>query len=74
VYDVWGMSALIVSIAFALLGLTGIYLWFHFHKERKIGAILLGLNLAYSLGLIVASLEVMSHVLTMNHRNLLRVG
>jgi hypothetical protein len=53
VYDVWGMSALIVSIAFALLGLTGIYLWFHFHKERKIGAILLGLNLAYSLGLIV---------------------
>jgi len=51
--NVWGLSAFVVSIIFALLGLTGIYMWFHFHKERKIGAILLGLNLAYSLGLIV---------------------
>jgi hypothetical protein len=53
VHNAWGIAALLVSIAFALLGLTGIYLWFHFHKERKIGTILLGLNLAYSLGLIV---------------------
>jgi hypothetical protein len=53
VHNAWGISALMVSIAFALLGLTGLCLWFHFHKERKIGAILLGLNLAYSLGLIV---------------------
>ncbi len=53
VYNAWGLSALVVSIAFFLLGLTGLYMWFHFHNERKIGAILLGLNLAYSLGLIV---------------------
>jgi hypothetical protein len=53
VHNAWGISALVVSIAFALLGLTGIYMWFHFHKERKIGAVLLALNLAYSLSLIV---------------------
>jgi hypothetical protein len=53
VYNARGMSGLVVSIVFALLGLTGIYMWFHFHKERKIGAVLLGLNLAYSVSLIV---------------------
>ena len=51
--NIWGISALVVSIVFALLGLTGIYMWFHFHKERKIGAVLLALNLAYSLSLII---------------------
>jgi hypothetical protein len=50
---IWAVFVVIVSIALILQGLTGIYLWFHFHKERRIGAILLGINLLYSFGLIV---------------------
>jgi hypothetical protein len=52
-HNVWAAFVVIVSIALILQGLTGIYLWFHFHKERRIGAILLGINLLYSFGLIV---------------------
>ena len=51
--NIWAVFVVIVSIALILQGLTGIYLWFHFHKESRIGAILLGINLLYSFGLIV---------------------
>jgi hypothetical protein len=53
VHNGWSVFVVVVSIALILQGLTGIYLWFHFHKERKIGAILLSANLAYSFGLMV---------------------
>ncbi len=53
IHNIWAVFVVVVSIALILQGLTGIYLWFHFHKERKIGVILLSVNLAYSFGLIV---------------------
>jgi hypothetical protein len=53
VHNIWAIFVVAVSIALILQGLTGIYLWFHFHKERRIGAILLGVNLVYSFGLMV---------------------
>lgn len=52
VVDVWGGWVLLVSICLIVLGLTGIYMWFHFYKERLIGLILLALSLGYSLSLI----------------------
>lgn len=51
--NLWGALVSIVSAGLVLLGLTGIYLWFHDHEERTIGALLLGLNLAYCLTLMV---------------------
>jgi hypothetical protein len=51
--NAWGTFVIVVSIALILLSLTGIYLWFHFHSERRIGTWLLGFNLVYSLVLIV---------------------
>lgn len=51
--DLVGGLVLLASLTLILLGLTGIYLWFQFHEERKIGAVLLGLSLAYSLTLMI---------------------
>ncbi len=50
--DAWGGWVVAVSICLIILGLTGIYMWFHFYKERLIGLILLALSLGYSLTLI----------------------
>ncbi len=52
-WNVWGAMAGFISLGLILLGLTGIYLWFKIHKERKIGLVLLALNLGYSLTLMV---------------------
>ncbi len=51
--NLWGALVGIVSAGLILLALTGLYLWFYYHEERKIGAALLALNLAYSLTLLV---------------------
>jgi hypothetical protein len=51
--NIWGGLVAVVSAGLILLAMTGIYLWFKLHKERLIGAILLTLNLAYSLTLMV---------------------
>ncbi len=50
--DAWGTLVLIVSIMLIAIGVTGIYLWFHVHRERTIGIVLLGLNLAICLTLL----------------------
>jgi hypothetical protein len=42
----------LVSVAFLLIGATGIYLWFKIHTERTIGIILLSVNLVVSLALL----------------------
>lgn len=51
--NIWGVLVGIVSAALILMGLTGIYMWFHFHDERVIGAILLAVSLGYSVTLMV---------------------
>lgn len=51
--ELLAIYVLIASVSLILLGATGIYLWFQFHKERKIGALLLAANLAYSITLLI---------------------
>lgn len=51
--NAWGAIALLTSLGLLLLGATGIYLWFSFHKERVIGGVLLGSGLAFSLVVLV---------------------
>jgi len=45
----WGALSLLASIGLLLLGVSGLYLWFSFHEERVIGAVLLGAGLVYGL-------------------------
>lgn len=47
-----GFMVAVVSCFLLILGFTGLYLWFKLRKERTIGAILLGINLAIGLALI----------------------
>ncbi len=51
--NIWGVFVAVVSAGLILMALTGIYLWFMFHNERVIGAVLLAVSLAYSLTLMV---------------------
>jgi hypothetical protein len=50
--NLWGWALALVSVAFLLMGATGIYLWFKIHTERTIGIILLSVNLVVSLALL----------------------
>ncbi len=43
-----------ISVILIPLSLTGIYLWFKIHKERKVGAVLLGAQLVYGIAVILA--------------------
>jgi hypothetical protein len=43
----------LVSLSLILMGLSGIYLWFKLHKERRTGAILLTVNLIFSITLMI---------------------
>ncbi len=52
--NAWGWLVLFASIGLLVLGGTGIYMWFKLHKERAIGLVLLGANLAVSTGLLIA--------------------
>jgi hypothetical protein len=54
VLNAWGWALLLVSVGLLLIGATGIYMWFQLHKERRIGSVLLGLNLVVSIGLLLA--------------------
>ena len=49
VTNLWGAFTGIASVGLIALALTGIYLWFKLHNERKIGVVLLVVSLAYSL-------------------------
>ena len=53
VINMWGVFVAVVSVALILLALSGIYLWFKIHAERRVGATLLTLSLGYSLTLMV---------------------
>ena len=44
-----GVLVFFASVCLILLALSGIYLWFQFHRERVIGALLLALSLGYGL-------------------------
>jgi len=51
--NAWALISLLTSLGMLLLGATGIYLWFSFHKERVIGGILLGGGLVFSMVMLV---------------------
>ena len=48
-----GWLVLLVSLCLILLALSGIYLWFQFHQEWVIGAVLLALSLGYGLAFLI---------------------
>jgi hypothetical protein len=52
VLNVWGWLVGIVSAMLIGMGITGIYLWFKIHTERRVGMALLVLSLGYSLPLL----------------------
>ena len=45
----WAAAVGVVSVALLGIGITGLYMWFLRKQERVIGAVLLGLNLAFAL-------------------------
>ena len=45
----WAAAVALVSAALLLLGVTGIYMWFTRRPERRIGAALLFINLAFAI-------------------------
>jgi hypothetical protein len=51
---VWAFAAALVSLALLILGATGIYLWFHNHKERWIGGALVAAEVVVTVGLIIS--------------------
>jgi hypothetical protein len=50
---VWASAVAIVSAALLIVGTTGIYMWFTRRPERRIGLVLLGVNVAFALAIIV---------------------
>ena len=48
-YNVFAAFNLAASIAFLVLGITGVYLWFKMHNERLIGSVILFANLGSAL-------------------------
>jgi hypothetical protein len=52
VLNAWGWALLAVSLAMIFIGASGVYLWFKIRQERVIGAVLLGVNVAISVGLL----------------------
>ena len=50
----WALFVAMVSAALMLVGATGIYMWFTRRAERRLGLVLLAVNLAFALVLIVS--------------------
>ena len=46
---VWALAVAIVSAALLVVGLTGLYLWFTRRAERRVGLLLLGINVVFAL-------------------------
>jgi len=53
IMNAWGWILAWISITLILLGATGVYMWFRIYNERRIGSILLGLNLCVSTVLLI---------------------
>lgn len=51
--NVWGWTVAIVSFALVLIGGTGLWMWFVRRTERRLGAVLLAVNLTCAIALIV---------------------
>jgi len=52
--NAFGWFSGVVSLLLFVIAGTGIYLWFKIHKERKVGAVLLGLNLLVLIPLVLS--------------------
>jgi hypothetical protein len=52
--NAWGWALALVSLMLLAIGVTGVWLWFVQHRDRLLGAALLGTNLAVSVGLLIA--------------------
>ncbi len=50
----WGVAVAVVSVALLLLGASGIWMWFVRRSERRLGIVLLAMNVAIAVGLLVA--------------------
>ena len=48
----WAFAVAIVSAALLLMGVTGLYMWFTRRSERRIGLVLLGINVMFALAII----------------------
>jgi hypothetical protein len=49
----WALAVAIVSASLLLIGATGIYMWFTRRPERRIGFVLLAVNVAFAVGIMV---------------------
>jgi hypothetical protein len=51
--DLWGATVLLASLALLVLAASGVALWFQRHRERRAGAVVFAVGLAWGLGLLV---------------------
>lgn len=52
--QLWGVAVAMASVALLLLGASGIWMWFVRRAERRLGVVLLTVNLAVAVALLVA--------------------
>jgi hypothetical protein len=45
----WALAVAIVSAALLLVGVTGLYMWFTRRHERRVGLLLLGINVVFAI-------------------------
>ena len=48
----WAFAVAIVSAVLLLMGVTGLYMWFTRRSERRIGLVLLGINVMFAVAII----------------------
>ncbi len=51
---IWAFVAILMSLGLLTLGVTGVYLWFKNHNERRVGAALILLGAGTMLGLVIS--------------------
>jgi hypothetical protein len=51
--NAWGLSLLALSVSLLVLAVTGVVMWFARHRERRIGAVFLGVGLTWGLALLI---------------------
>jgi hypothetical protein len=50
---VWAFAVAVVSTALLFMGVTGLYMWFTRRPERRVGLVLLGINVVFALAIIM---------------------